>query len=388
METFFVSCPVRFEQELMRELESFWFQLMDLDGLPTRAAFPEVNIETGGIEFQAPMHLGLQVNFFTRIGLRVLLRVNRFEARYFDLLEKELKKMQLSRYVNPQPMNILIESSQSRLFHEKNLLECVSKVLSQQKYSYDKNAVVSLYIRVFKDKVTVSLDTSGEHLHFRGYRKHQGEAPLRENLASLVLELAKIDVYQEQILLDPYCGSGTFFFEAWLKGMPNFAREYSFLTFKTTPAIFKSETWKKNYRWVDYNKKIICIGFDKNAETHKKAIMNQHFFNENYFPTNISFKKLDSEASDINQELLDSSFPVTIITNPPYGERSAAGAVVSFIERLEGIKNLEQIVVIHPESWRFKFKKMRQASIFSLSNQGIKTVVSVFKTRDNQEKSV
>ncbi len=377
---FFVSCPINFETELVKEIESFWFQLIDLDGLPTREPLPEFEMDTGGIELKTSLHLGLQINFFSKLALRVLLRIESFEARYFDQFEKGLTKLALEKYFLPQKINIQIESMKSRLFHEGNLLESATKVLAQRNYIFDKESELTLLFRVVKDRVVVSLDTSGKHLHFRGYRKYQGEAPIRENLASLILQLSDFNTLQDQVIFDPYCGSGTFFFEAQLSHFPNFNREYSFQKFKNTPAIFKSDSWKKNYRWIKSGQVNQFLGIEKNNETYKKIALNTEVFKDVFCPIEIHAIHADSENYDLEKiDDLAMGKKIFLITNPPYGERSAAGDVVKSIERYEGLKNLTKVVVIHPENWKFHFKKLKMIKAIPFSNQGLKTQESLFE---------
>lgn len=380
MNKFFVSCPMNFETELVKEIESFWFSLIDLDGLPTREPLPEFEVDAGGIEFKTSLHLGLQINFFSKLALRVLLRIDSFEARYFDQFEKGLVKLALEKYFPPQKINIQIESMKSRLFHEGNLLESATKVLLKRNYIYDKDSDLTLLFRVVKDRVVVSLDTTGQHLHFRGYRKFQGEAPIRENLASLILQLADLNTVQNQVIFDPYCGSGTFFFESQLSHFPNFNREYSFQKFKNTPAIFKSESWKKNYRWIKSDQVNHFIGIEKNTDTFKKIAQNAEVFKSVFCPIEIQALHEDSEKSDLRKiNDLAIGKKISLITNPPYGERSTAGDVVKSIERYEALVNLAKIVVIHPDNWKFHFKKFKLVKFYPFSNQGLKTQVSIFE---------
>lgn len=371
---------MNFENELVKEIESFWFSLIDLDGLPTRIPLPEFEIDDGGVEFKTPLHLGLQINFFSKLALRVLMRIESFEARYFDQFEKGLVKLTLEKYIAPQNINIQIESMKSRLFHEGNLLESATQVLAKRNYIYDKTSDVTVLFRIVKDRVVVSLDTTGEHLHFRGYRKFQGEAPIRENLASLILQLSEVNTVQNQIIFDPYCGAGTFFFELQLSHFPNFNREYSFQKFKNTPAIFKSESWKKNYRWIKSDQVNQFLGIEHNPETYKKIAQNVDVFQNIFCPIEIHAVLDNSEKYDLNKiNDFAAGKKMTLITNPPYGERSAAGDVVKNIERYENLRNLSKVVVIHPENWKFHFKRLKLNRVVPFSNQGLKTQVSIFE---------
>ncbi len=380
MNRFFVSCPLHFENELIKEIHSFWFSLIDLDGLPTREPVPDFEVDSGGIELKTALHLGLQINFFSKIALRVLLRIDGFEARYFDQFEKGLVKLNLEKYFPPGPIHIQIESMKSRLFHEGNLLESATKVLAKRNYVFNKESDFTLLFRINKDRVVISLDTSGKHLHFRGYRKHQGEAPLRENLASLILQLSGLNTVQNKLIFDPYCGSGTFFFESQLSHFPNFDRDYSFQKFKCIPALFKSDTWKKNYRWIKPEQVNDFLGIESNTDTYQKIALNQEIFQKAFCPIAIQTIHDDSETYDLEKiEKIASGKSICLVTNPPYGERSLAGDVVKNIERFERLKNLYKIVVIHPENWKFQFKKLKLTQAIPFSNQGLKTQISIFE---------
>ena len=85
MGLFFVSCSLDFELELVTEIKSFWFEMMDLDGLPTREPWPEFEVIQGGVEIECADHLGFQINLFSKIANRVLLRIVKFEARYYEI---------------------------------------------------------------------------------------------------------------------------------------------------------------------------------------------------------------------------------------------------------------------------------------------------------------
>ena len=152
MSHFFVSCQLGAEQELLQEMNFFWHNLIDLDGLPTRSR-PEVLFEDkGGLEINCDLHLGLQINLFSKLANRVLLRVHRFEARYFDQFEKEIKKMNWNQFVDlKKPVRFEIDSAKSRLFHEGNLLEVLEKLLKIK--SSTEETAQKVFFRIFKDSV-------------------------------------------------------------------------------------------------------------------------------------------------------------------------------------------------------------------------------------------
>lgn len=386
MPDFFVSCPLGFEKQLAQELENFWHLMLDLDGLPTREAFPELELVKGGLEFSAPLHLGLQINFFTHMGLRVLLRIKKFKARFFDQFEKEMKALPLETYILPESaIHFEIESTKSRLFHEKNLKESFQKVLDKKWKIKSAAMAVHLYIRIFNDEVTVSLDTSGEHLHFRGYRKQQGVAPLRENLAALLLYLAGINKKNGISIVDPFCGAGTLLFEAALLNYPNLARDYAFFHFKNCPGLFKSTTWMKNYRWLA-PKNFQLVGIEKDPATFKKAQNNLEIFQKLYFKVDCQLINADSAAVDLQSlfnvsELTNptvSNHRIWLVANPPYGERLENHDYHKVLQHFEQLENLDGMVVLQPVAAKLAFKNFKISHEIPFANQGLKLNLSIY----------
>ncbi|MBC7458917.1 MAG: hypothetical protein H7235_11600, partial [Bdellovibrionaceae bacterium] len=107
---------------------------------------------------------------------------------------------------------------------------------------------------------------------------------------------------------------------------------------------------------------------------------NAEIFKDVFCPIEIQAIHDDSEKYDLKKiEALTAGKKISLVTNPPYGERSAAGDVVKSIERYEGLSNLSKVVVIHPENWKFHFKKLKLVKAIPFSNQGLKTQVSIFE---------
>ncbi len=381
MKDFFVSCPIHFEKELIIELQNFWYLLMDLDGLPTREALPEFEIDLGGISFKCSLHLGLQINFFSKIANRVLLRHTSFKARYFDQFEKEFSKIDFAKifdFSEDRKMAIEIESSKSRLFHEKNLLEAVTKILTTKKISLEKESEFTIYLRLFNDIVMVSIDTSGQHLHFRGYRKNQGAAPIRENLAALTLQIAGLTDSEAKTILDPFCGAGTILFESALSGYPQLQRSFPFFKFLLTPALFKSPVWFKNYKWLMPIPHQL-VGIEKDLETYNKALLNKDIFNQLFFEKEILFIHDDSLKIDLNKLNFSLDENLWIVTNPPYGERLSSAEVPQILKRFEGLSMLQGMIILHPTDWKFQFTKLKLSHSIPFTNQGLKLSLSVYK---------
>lgn len=385
MALFFVSCPLGFEDDLVRELKTFWFEMLDLDGQPTRYNFPEVEKVNGGLEIDAPEHLGYQINFFTKIASRVLIRIAKFESRYFDQFEREFKKIDLGKWLDLQnelKLQVKVESHRSRLNHEKNLIEAVQNVLKTQKIKVSSEAgEFILFVRLEKDRVTVSLDTSGEHLHRRGYAKFRGEAPLRENLAGyLISKLSEYaDLHTSLNIIDPFVGSGTLLFEAASYFWPLFDRSYAWLKFKNRPKLFQSETWAKNYKWIQRQQSLRLIGLDQDPQAIQSLLKNSEIFKKIFSLENWSIQATLADSLSADLEPLNLTPETWIITNPPYGHRLSEGAALKILQRFEARYPLRGMIVIHPESWTFNFQKLQCVWKNDFNNQGLKLKLSVFK---------
>lgn len=381
MAVFFISCPLHFENQLAEELRSFWFEMMDLDGQPTREPLPELEIEPGGIQIQCADHLGYQINFFSKLALRVLIRIHRFTARFYDQFEKEMKQLPLNKWIEDKNVAVKIESAKSRLNHERNLIEAATKALLGSGYHLVSKADTKIYIRIVKDNATISLDTSGDHLHMRGYAIFRGEAPLRENLAALMVQ----QIYQrcEGItnicVVDPFVGSGTTLFEAASFSTPNFKRKYAWLSFKNKPKLFSSESWVKNFRWLQNPKNVDLIGIDIDEAASENLRKNAHLFAESYPDISMNLKNIIADSNQVTKEQIGlSQKPHWILSNPPYGIRLSESSAHQVFRHIESLVNLAGAVILHPESMFIDFKGLRLSSQLDLSNQGLKIKLSVF----------
>lgn len=385
MPRFFISCQPQLEKDLLNEIESFWHLLIDLDGLPTRSR-PEVVFEDlGGIEIECESHLGFQINLFSKLANRVLWRIHHFEARYFDQFEKELKKFDLKKYIGEQKFNLHIESSKSRLFHETNLEETAHKILKNSVTQTD-DSLLSLYIRIFKDNVVLSLDTSGKHLHKRGYRKEQGEAPIRETLAAKMYNflLKNSDAGgvnhsaqdSKTTILDPFCGAGTLLFEAASFFQPNLVTQFDFEKFVQLPGLLKSDSWKKNFKVTNPSKNKF-YGIELDPKTFAKLQNNHNSFKEFFPGTHNEFNFVQGNSKNHDLSVLENQ-KIFVLTNPPYGERLKNTDAEDVLMSLERMPNLEAVVVVHPASWKLQFSQLKFKQSESFNNQGLDLKLSLF----------
>jgi len=383
MGRFFISVQPGHEDALFKEIKNFWPQMIDLDGQPTKQPLPEPVVISGGVQLEIADHLGYQINFFSKLAGRVLLRLTSFEARYFDQLEKNLEKVDLSKtfdfeYLKKQ-LNVKVESHKSRLNNEKNILEAVQNVFTKKGLKISADSLQTLYIRIEKDKVMLSLDTTGEHLHRRGYSTYRGEAPLRETLAGYMIyklnEFAGPDAGLQ--IVDPFAGSGTLLFEAMSVARPNLERDYSWLHFKTAPKLFKSPTWKKNYRGYSARPKVEGLAFDKDEKSIINIQKNTEDFKRIFQFEEVSLQAVATDSSSLKlKELKKPGKQLWLVANPPYGMRLADDGARGILEKLG--QEADGVLIIHPEKWKFNFKNLSLKLSEPFNNQGLALKLSLF----------
>lgn len=221
-------------------LESLTAQeLQGLNLLPTAAP--------GGVAFQGDMDALYRANLHLRTASRVLVRVGDFNAAAFSELRKKASRLDWQRYLVPgQPVAIRATSKASKLYHADAVAERIAGAIAdslgapiiRQKLGDEEVAnppcgerpAQLVVVQLSHNHCTVSVDSSGELLHRRGYRQAVAKAPLRETLAAALLLAAPWDTATP--LIDPFCGSGTVPIEAALLALgraPGRQRRFAFM---------------------------------------------------------------------------------------------------------------------------------------------------------------
>ncbi|MGZ5279607.1 MAG: RNA methyltransferase, partial [Pseudobdellovibrionaceae bacterium] len=246
MRRFFVGCNIHFESELEAELREIWPFLIGLDGRAHSEPLTIVEVVPGGLTFEASLHLGLQINFFSKLANRVLLRIFESRVRDFPKLFQILKDLQKDPFVQGLSLGAEVAASESRLNNEKRIEEIVREI-----YGDHPDSSQRFYIRMYQDHCSISLDTTGIHLHKRSQKTVQGEAPLRETLAAFILRKMIGDrsaaELQNITLVDPMCGTGTLLREASILFQPTWRQDFAFLEWSQTPKLLKSPGLRGNY---------------------------------------------------------------------------------------------------------------------------------------------
>ncbi|OQX80092.1 MAG: hypothetical protein B6D61_02445, partial [Bacteroidetes bacterium 4484_249] len=263
-----------------------------------------------------------EANYLCRTALRVIKPIATFKAFDEDQLYNEIGKINWSEYMGlNNTFSIDGITSYSNITHSKYLaLKTKDAIVDQFREKFGKRPSVnkdypdlSINVRIFKNECTVSLDSSGESLHKRGYRKATGPAPLNEVLAAGLIQMSGWNANSN--FIDPMCGSGTIPIEAALLALnipAGFFREdYAFKKWKD----FDAELWEGIKNKAKENKKEFKYkiwGSDWSGRILTTA------------KENVASAGLENEIT-IKTSFFDDLEPPEgggfILTNPPYGER-------------------------------------------------------------------
>lgn len=208
--------------------------------------FPSLK-NTSQLEFNCSWDELAKLNMALRTPNRILVRLAVFHTTQFSDLVKKTRKLEWENYLSPKSkIQIRTTCRKSKLYHSAAVSQRVHNAIELRlgqpiqlvkgELSEEQSADTQLIIvRLLDDEVTISIDSSGDALHRRGYRLATGKAPLRENLAAaLILASGWTPNYQ---LIDPFCGSGTIPIEAALISShtaPGLHRNFAFENWPAT----------------------------------------------------------------------------------------------------------------------------------------------------------
>ncbi len=289
----------------------------------TDLGYDITTVEDGRVTFIGDDEAICRANVFLRTAERVLLKVGSFKAESFEELFQGTKSIAWEDYI-PQDGKFWVakaSSIKSKLFSPSDIQSIMKKAMVERmkrahgvEIFEEKGSSYPLRVFLYKDQVTVGIDTTGDSLHKRGYRTLTSKAPITETLAAALIMLTPWN--KERILVDPFCGSGTFVIEAAMMAAniaPGMNRS------------FLSEDWKNlipRKCWydamdeandlLDHDVKVDIQGYDIDPEIIKAA-------------------KSNAESAGVDHMIHFQQRPVNalshpkkygfIITNPPYGER-------------------------------------------------------------------
>lgn len=280
-------------------------------------------VEDGKVSYTGDENTCARANMFLRTTERVLLKIASFRAETFDELFENTKSLPWEEFI-PKDGKFWVakaNSINSKLFSPSDIQSIMKKAIVErmkQKYHLDwfgeSGNSYPIRVTIIKDEVTVCIDTSGESLHKRGYRKLTSKAPITETLAAALIMLTPWN--KDRVLVDPFCGSGTIPIEAALMGAriaPGINRK--FLAEDWTE-FYPKEIWDKAREEAEKMKltdiEMNIQGYDIDGDIIKAARQNARLAGVDQF---IHFQQKPMK------DLSSSKHYGFIITNPPYGER-------------------------------------------------------------------
>lgn len=284
----------------------------------------------GRIEFEGDYKDVLRANVFLRTANRVRIVLAKFKAETFDDLFDGIFAMRWQDIVTRDSRIIVNAKSQSsKLFALRSIQSItkkaiISKLASTLGGSFDESgAVYDVEVSLCGDIATVTLDTSGEGLHKRGYRTYLGDAPIRETLAAAMIELSVWN--PDRAFIDPFCGSGTIPIEAALIGLniaPCMNRNFACESFKNAPNV--RELVQQEAQDSIRDRVLHISGFDINKDAIKLA--------QKHAERAGVKDKIHLQVGDMRDVSSRFSHGV-IVTNPPYGERLMDEAELKILYR-------------------------------------------------------
>lgn len=287
-----------------------------------------VQPESGGVTFKGSLPEVYRANLHLRTASRILARLGMpFLARDFTELEQKSARLPWERFIAPgQPVALRVTCHKSKLYHSEAaagrvlnaIAEHMGRLSPRLKPDDETGDPPQLVVvRLADDRCTISVDSSGELLHRRGYRLASAKAPLRETLAAALVMASDWD--RQSPLLDPFCGSGTIPIEAALMALgvpPGLERRFAFMDWPN----FDEQLWLK----LHCSSSMIhgqaaappILASDRDAGAIKMARQNAARAGVDGF---IEF------SCQAVSSIEPPNGPGWVVTNPPYGRRVSEG---------------------------------------------------------------
>lgn len=346
--TLVAPCFFGVEKMLAREIKNLGYEI--------------IKTEDGRVTYKTDEFGIARSNMYLRCAERVHLKVAEFEARTFDELFEGTKRINWAKYIpfGAQFPISKASSIKSKLYSTPDIQSIVKKaVVESLKKSYLETGLLKedkekypIYVFIHKDKVTLTIDTSGTALHKRGYRERANKAPIRETLAAAIMEL--VPWRPGRTLVDPMCGSGTLLIEAAMKGInmaPGMNREFISESWRTMDKKVWWDVRREAYAKLDEDTQFKIYGYDIDEEALEIARENAEIAGVADY---IEFRYGDATEFSSDEEY---GF---IVTNPPYGERLEDADTVKMLYKQLGytfrkLKNWSYYLITSYEDFENEF---------------------------------
>lgn len=276
-----------------------------------------------GASFKGDRPLLYRVNLWARLPFRILQRLSEFDCQTSDDLFAGIQRIDWSQHLRPNnTLAVTATGKTAELNHTHfNALQVKNAIVKQQTEDFGERSDIDTHspdvrinVHLHKNKATVSLDSSGDSLHRRGYRPAVGAAPLKESLASALIDMT--DWKPGMAFYDPLCGSGTLPLEAGLRSLniaPGLFRErYGFETWLD----FDEELWETLLDEAEKQQKEELSAFVGGSDRDPNILIQAN--------SNARQCGVDHLVSFQQKELAEVEAPADsgiLICNPPYGER-------------------------------------------------------------------
>jgi putative N6-adenine-specific DNA methylase len=287
-----------------------------------------VERQVGGVYFEGTPEDAMRANLHLRFAVRILRRISRFEALDADQLYEGVAAVDWAPFLPRGATFCVSAHSRSSLLDHTLFVEQRAKdglvdslrAIRGERPDVDKDSPdLRVHVHLFRDRCTLAVDTSGDSLHRRGWRCHQGRAPLAETLAAAVVELSGWD--RRSPLIDPFCGSGSILVEAML------------IAGNHAPGLFRSRFAFEGFadfdprRWarlrseaegsISYPSKLRLFGFDRDPAAIEGA-------EQNLAAAGLT-RHVELGVANVADFSPRSGWNAWVVTNPPYGQRVGEG---------------------------------------------------------------
>ena len=289
--------------------------------------FDEMRVSQGRVAFTASLDDVPRANLWLRCADRVLLQVGEFTAVTFDELYEQSRALPWEQWIVPDgrfPVNA--RTVHSTLQSERSCQAIVKKAVAERLAAAhgvghavgalpETGADYGIQVAIHQDRALLTLDTSGDGLHKRGYRAEAGAAPLTETLAAALVLLSFWD--RDRLLIDPLCGSGTILIEAAMIGRrmaPGLRRAFAAERWPVVGEVHWQTARQAAEAAIDRSSNLALFGYDIDAEAIRVAKQNAELAGVG---ADITF-----EQKALADLWIDQEYGI-LISNPPYGRRMA-----------------------------------------------------------------
>lgn len=281
---------------------------------------------SGGVEFTGQLELTYLSNLWLRTAHRVLLRLDDFLAQSLPMLYNKARRLPWELYLGfSSSVSLRVSARASRLQQGAGVAKTVYQAILARltplglQPAHTEDAPLEILVRLFEDRCTISLNTSGLHLHKRGYRLATAKAPLRETLAAGIAIACQAERYD--LVVDPMCGSGTLLIEVgWLAaGIPPGGQRT--FAFEQVP-FFAPGKWqrlKESAMSQCRSSPVVLLGSDLDPGAVRAAQSNAHRAG-----LELNFKQADALGLPYD-ELGKQGARRLLLCNLPYGQRVEEG---------------------------------------------------------------